>query len=220
VGVEGPSSITRHAADLVAVLDHLGLDGVHVCGMSMGGFVAVELATAYPGRVKSLILIDGGFPRTVPPGLTPEALPTVFRDRLARLGRDWPSVGDYAKFFVENTAPLLDPADPLLLDYLAHDLAGGRVRLSADALIADAAGIFFAPPKWQQIQVPTRLLTAEWSAGRDSTPAYPVSAVQAFRDTLPALVTVRPLAGADHAATIMTPAGARASAALIAEARS
>jgi pimeloyl-ACP methyl ester carboxylesterase len=41
---------------MVAVLDYLGLDAVHVCGMSMGGFVAVELATAHPGRVKSLIL--------------------------------------------------------------------------------------------------------------------------------------------------------------------
>ncbi len=39
----GPSSVARHAADLVAVLDHLGLDRVPVCGMSMGGFVAVEL---------------------------------------------------------------------------------------------------------------------------------------------------------------------------------
>src|ERR1700761_6907829 len=37
-GVTGPSSVARHAADLVAVLDHLGLDAVPVCGMSMGGF--------------------------------------------------------------------------------------------------------------------------------------------------------------------------------------
>src|ERR1035441_2994996 len=75
VGAEGPSSIARHAADMVAVLDRLGLPAVHVCGMSMGGFVAVELATAYPGRVKSLILVDGGFPQAGPPGLTPRRCP-------------------------------------------------------------------------------------------------------------------------------------------------
>lgn len=129
VGVTGASSTGRHAADMVAVLDSLGLESVHVCGMSMGGFVAVELAACYPERVRSLILVDGGPPMPTPPGLTPEDLPKAFRDRLARLDREFPSVAAYAKFFVATTGPLLDPADPLLLDYLAHDLSGRRVRL-------------------------------------------------------------------------------------------
>jgi pimeloyl-ACP methyl ester carboxylesterase len=219
VTVQGPSSISRHAADLVAVLDRLSVDSVHVCGMSMGGFVAVELAAAYPGRVRSLILVDGGFPMAAPPGLTPEALPAVFRDRLARLDRQWPSVRDYAEFFVAQTAPLLDPSDPLLLDYLDHDLDGQRVRLSSEALIADAADIFFGASKWRQLQVPARFLVAEWSTGAGSAPAYPAGAVQAFREALPdVLVTVRPVAGVDHAASIMSPAGARATADLILEA--
>jgi pimeloyl-ACP methyl ester carboxylesterase len=223
VGVTGPSSVSRHAADLVAVLDHLGLAAVPVCGMSMGGFVAVELATAYPDRVKSLVLVDGGLPMATPPGLTPEAVPAIFRDRLARLDQDWPTVGDYARFFVVNTAPLLDPADPLLLDYLAHDLAGPRVRLDADALIQDATDIFFGPSKWQQLTVPTRLLTAQWSTGADSPPAYPAAAIEQFRDALGPpgpLVSVVTVAGADHAASIMSPAGARATADLISEALS
>ena len=218
VNVAGPSSIGRHAADMVALLDHLGLDAVHVCGMSMGGFVAVELAAACPGRVKSLILIDGGFPMAASPGLTPEALPAVFKDRLARLDREWPLVSDYARFFTEQTAPLLDPADPPLLDYLAHDLDGGRVRLSADAMIGDATDIFFGPSKWQQLQVPTRFLTAEWSVGEGSAPAYPAVAVASFRAGLGALITVHPVPGVEHAASIMSLPGARATAELIQEA--
>jgi pimeloyl-ACP methyl ester carboxylesterase len=220
VGVTGPSSVSRHAADLIAVLDHLGLDAVPVCGMSMGGFVAVELATAYPDRVTDLVLVDGGFPMATAPGLTPEAVPAIFRDRLARLDRDWPSVADYARFFVEQTAPLLDPADPLLLDYLAHDLTGPRVRLNADALIQDATDIFFGPSKWQQLTVPTRLLTAQWSTGPDSPPAYPPAVIEQFRDTLGPpgpLVSVETVAGVDHAASIMSPAGARATAAQLSE---
>jgi pimeloyl-ACP methyl ester carboxylesterase len=218
VGVEGRSSVARHAADMEAVLDHLGLPAVHVCGMSMGGFVAVELATAYPARVKSLILVDGGLPMAAPPGLTPDALPAIFRNRLARLERDWPSVRDYAQFFTAQTAPLLDPADPLLLDYLAHDLVNHRVRLSAEALVADAADIFFGSSKWLQLGVPTRLLTADWSVGAGSAPAYPPEAVRAFQAELDVLVTVRPVAGVDHAASIMSHAGAAAVAELIAEA--
>ncbi len=200
---------------MIAVLDALGLRSVHVCGMSMGGFVAVELAVSFPGRVKSLILVDGGFPMAVPAGLTPESLPAVFADRLARLGRDWPDVTDYAGFFVAQTAPLLDPGDPLLLDYLRHDLAGRRVRLSGAALSADAADIFFGFLKWQQLTVPVRLITAEWSTGRDSAPAYPPAAVAAVRAELGSLVTVRPAPETDHASSIMTIGGAAVAAAEI-----
>ena len=83
---------------------------------------------------------------------------------------------------------------PLLLDYLAHDLDGHRVRLSSQALIEDATDIFFGASKWQQLQVPARFLTAEWSTGAGSAPGYPAEAVQAFRDALPGvLVAVRPV---------------------------
>lgn len=189
VGVTGASSMGRHAADMVAVLDALGLEAVHVCGMSMGGFVAVELAASYPQRVRSLILVDGGLPMPSPPGLTPEDLPRAFRDRLARLDREFPSVAAYAKFFVATTGPLLDPADPLLVG-----------------------------SKWQQLTMPTRLLAAQWGRGANGAPAYSSAAVQDFLTQLPALISVRELAGADHAASIMTMAGAAAVAELITEA--
>jgi pimeloyl-ACP methyl ester carboxylesterase len=128
--VTGESSIARHAYDMLALLDHLGLDTVHVSGMSMGGFVGVQLATRHRDRVSTLTLIDGGFPIPAPPGLTRELLPAVFADRLGRLKHRWASIDEYLQFFVANTAPMLDPADPLLRDNLAHDLADGLVRLS------------------------------------------------------------------------------------------
>jgi pimeloyl-ACP methyl ester carboxylesterase len=218
VGVRGASSIGRHAADMIAVLDHLGLGAAHVCGMSMGGFVAVELATTYPDRVKSLILVDGGFPMAPPPGVTLEKMPALIaEDRLARMDSEWPSLRDYAVFFTW-TAPLLDVRDPLLLDYLAHDLDGRHVRLDSKAMFADITDIFFGSSKWQQLRVPIRLLTAEWSISPDGPPAYPAEAVAGFRDALGALLTVRPVAGVDHAASIMTMTGARVTADLIVEA--
>jgi len=90
--------------------------------------------------------------------------------------------------------------------------------LTPEALMADAADIFFGPSKWQQLQVPVRFLTAEWSTGAGSAPAYPAEAVQAFRDALDVLVTVRPVPGVDHATSIMSTTGGRATADLIAEA--
>ncbi len=207
-GVSGPSSIARHAADMVAVLDQLGLDAVHVCGMSMGGFVAVEMAGVYPERVKSLILVDGGFPSALPYGLTPEATPAVVRARLVNRDVVWPSVREYAQYFTGEVAQLLDPSDPLLLDYLMHDLDGHRLRLDCDMLAADTASMLFAPPATPQIRVPVRLIRAEWSTGAGSAPAYPDETVRGICQELGAPATVTSMAGFDHTACIMSRAGA------------
>jgi pimeloyl-ACP methyl ester carboxylesterase len=50
-----PATATR---DLVAILDHLGVDRAHVVGQSMGGWAAMGLAVAHPERVHSLVLAD------------------------------------------------------------------------------------------------------------------------------------------------------------------
>jgi pimeloyl-ACP methyl ester carboxylesterase len=213
--ISGPFSLAQHVEDMIILLDQLEIDSVHVCGMSMGGFVAMQLASRHPARAKSLILVDGGFPMSAPAGLTREMMPAVFADRLARLGRVWESLEDYISFFVANTAPLLDRDDPLLLDNLAHDLRDGRVRLSGDALVADAADTFFDPNPWQQVACPIRFLDAEWSVGPDSAPGYPSDLVDQYR---PHTVQTRLLTELDHAGTIMTHQGAVAVAEMISEA--
>lgn len=215
VDVAGPSSVAQHADDLVAVLDALQLDAVHVCGMSMGGFIGVELAARHPDRVRTLTLVDGGFPMTPPTGLTPELLPVVFADRLARLDHTWESLQDYLDFFVDQTAPLLDPNDPLLRRYLEHDLRDGRVRLSGQAVLDDARAVFFGESSWQQLRLPVRFLHVEWSAGKDTPPAYDTELAARYAQTT---VTTRYLPGLDHAGSIMTPEGAAATADLLREA--
>jgi pimeloyl-ACP methyl ester carboxylesterase len=62
VAISGPFSLTQHIEDMIILLDQLEIDSVRVCGMWMGGFIAVRLAAGHPERVKSLILVDGGFP--------------------------------------------------------------------------------------------------------------------------------------------------------------
>lgn len=52
-------SIEVWCDDLVALLDHLGRERVHVHGGSMGSFVAIAFALAHPDRVDKLLLGAG-----------------------------------------------------------------------------------------------------------------------------------------------------------------
>ena len=51
-------SMAVYAADLVALLDALGVDEVILCGLSMGGYVAFEFLKQWRSRVRGLVLMD------------------------------------------------------------------------------------------------------------------------------------------------------------------
>ena len=53
-----PYSLLDMAGDAVAVLDATSVDRAHVVGLSLGGFVAQEVAIAHPHRVASLTLLS------------------------------------------------------------------------------------------------------------------------------------------------------------------
>ena len=47
-----------HAADIVALLDHLEVDRAHLVGHSEGAMIALVLASSSPERVRSLALLE------------------------------------------------------------------------------------------------------------------------------------------------------------------
>lgn len=55
---DGPYSLSQLAADVIALMDHLGLDTVHYVGVSMGGMIGQTLAIEHPDRVASLALVN------------------------------------------------------------------------------------------------------------------------------------------------------------------
>ena len=68
------------AADMVALLDELNLDKVHVVGWSDGGIIAKTIAMQYPERVEQLVLIASIYSQD---GYRPEA-----RERLLNATAD------------------------------------------------------------------------------------------------------------------------------------
>jgi 3-oxoadipate enol-lactonase len=49
-------SIADMADDTAALMDALGIKKAHVCGLSMGGMIAMEFALRHPGRLDRMIL--------------------------------------------------------------------------------------------------------------------------------------------------------------------
>jgi 3-oxoadipate enol-lactonase len=53
-----PAVPYTHADDLVALLDHLGIDHAALIGLSFGGQVVLQTAMEAPARVRALVLLD------------------------------------------------------------------------------------------------------------------------------------------------------------------
>src|SRR5687767_14168229 len=52
----GPLSIAQLAEEMVALIDHLGLERCVVAGLSLGGYIALSMAVKHPGGIAKLIL--------------------------------------------------------------------------------------------------------------------------------------------------------------------
>lgn len=80
------------AADVVALLDHLGVRKAHVFGTSLGGFVAQHLALARPDLVDRLVLVCTSYGRGGPESMSPWVLsdmiglPSLSVERTVRRG--------------------------------------------------------------------------------------------------------------------------------------
>ena len=76
---EGPYIVEQMAADAVAVLDKAEFERAHILGVSLGGFIAQEIALSYPERVDRLVLFS-----TSPAGPNQHPMPEEGRDAFRR----------------------------------------------------------------------------------------------------------------------------------------
>ena len=132
-----------HAADVEAILDHVGVDTATIVGHSMGGFVTAAFATEHPDRVAGLVLIDGGVTiAEVPEGTDIDAvLSAILGPTMQRLSMTFASVDEWVAFWKAH--PSLQDWNPAIEDYVMADMRGEppalRSSVNIDAIRADGA---------------------------------------------------------------------------------
>ncbi len=223
--VQGPAGMAAHAADLAAVLDHLGIARTVVVGHSMGAFVAVVFAHLHPDRVAELVLIDGGMPLDVPAGLDPQALVAhILGPTAARLDMTFASTAEYLDFWRAHPA-FAEDWTAELEQYLAYDLVdNGRGSLSpatayrtvvddtVDMNTGTALPAALAAPG-----PPTRLVTVPRGLQNEPPGLYSPAHLEQVLAAHPGVAHTR-REEFNHYTVVMSPAGADAVAPLIADA--
>jgi pimeloyl-ACP methyl ester carboxylesterase len=55
---DGQFTLELFVDDLIVLLDHLGIEKAILCGLSMGGYIALRAIERHPNRIKGLVLCD------------------------------------------------------------------------------------------------------------------------------------------------------------------
>jgi 3-oxoadipate enol-lactonase len=164
---EPERGIGAYAADVAALLDHLGLANVTMLGLSFGGMITQEFALAYPARITALMV-----------GACGPRIPAEAREAVRARGKVDPATGmasvvdqTMQRWF---TTAFMDaePAQRVRARLLADDPAGWAAGWNA------ISG-FNALDRLGSIKAPAFVIAGELDAGS------PVATTKAIADAIP-----------------------------------
>jgi len=140
---DGPYGPDQHAADMVALLDVLGIDKAGIVGHDVGGAVMQPLARAAPERIAGLFLFDFVYPGIGPRMAEPERLNNIWYQSFHQMemaprlvGATRESCGIYVGHFLKAWSHRKDAFDDVLEDFTDNfmkegNLAGGFAHYRA-----------------------------------------------------------------------------------------
>lgn len=162
---EGPCTMAGLAGDCVALMDGLGLDRVHFCGLSIGGMVGQQLAGTFGDRVHSVTLADTTM-RMPQPAMWQERAAQVRAEGLA--GQVDAAMERWFTPAFRNTPTVAGIRNMFL-----------STRSEGYAACCEAIASMDLEPLAAAITAPTLVLVGE------DDPGTPVSAAQALADRIP-----------------------------------
>jgi 3-oxoadipate enol-lactonase len=139
-----PGGTTRddYAAAILSAMSELGVERAHVCGLSLGGVIAIALHHAAPERCASLILADTF---------------AKHPDGQAIYQRSTAASGDMRAMAEARTDVLLaQPADPAVRTEVIETMA--RIDPAAFRIGAEAVWLADQAPRAQAIRVPALVI--------------------------------------------------------------
>jgi 3-oxoadipate enol-lactonase len=183
----GAYTMHQFASDVIALLDELKIDSVHIIGLSMGGMIAFQLAVDHPERLRSMTIVNS----------SPAVVPHTFQDRVSVWTRFWIVRYMGMRKIGETLAPRLfvDPDQENLRQSFVERWAANDPRAYLDALRAIVG--WSVEDQIGNISIPTLIVAAD----HDYTP---VSAKEAYIAKMPS-ATLKIIENAHHAVAVERP---------------
>lgn len=171
-----------HAEDLKALLDEKGIERAVLCGLSMGGYIAMAFLESWPERVVGLVLANTR-------ATADDEAGRQAREMVARHALDQ-GMEPLARSMVQK---LLAPANLEAMPELVERMHRVIARQRPEATAASARGMALRPDRtaWLAgVQVPTLVVTGEADV------LMPIQTSEAMARAVPgAELAVLPMAG-------------------------
>ena len=184
---QGPYGFDLLVADVIALIDMLGIRRAHFCGLSMGGMTALFLAQRHPDRFDRIVACDCG------PASTP-ASAQQWKERIEVAAKDGmealvePTIGRwFPPEFLATKAPVLDKVRQMIRSTPIAGFAG----------CAQALSDYDLRPGLGSIDRPTLLIVGT----KDAT----LAGIRQIKEAVRGAALVE-LAGAGHIANVEQPA--------------
>ena len=179
-----PEGTTRddYADAIISAMHELGVDRAHICGLSLGGVVAIAMHHADPDRCASLILADTF-------AVHPEG--RAIYERSIAGSRDLPAMAE-----ARADVLLAQPADPEIRREVVKTMS--RIDAAAYRIGAEAVWLADQRDRAQEIRAPTLILVG------DQDLITPVDLSNELADLI-GHARVQVIAGAGHLSNLEKP---------------
>jgi len=154
----GSEDISWDAADLNALLDHLGVTKGHVLGMSQGARVALQFARSYPDRVSSLILHSAPAPDGF--GLPWSGADRLRLDEWATIARER-GLGEFRRAWLAHPLMKIPPGHAKAQASLSELLVAYRGERLLTPKAPSGPGAAITMDDLTRVGVPTLVLTGD-----------------------------------------------------------